>query len=93
VADLFALGARTALDACGGPEIGFRAGRVDNLTPGSFGVPSPEQDIQTHITTFSKMGFTREEMIALVACGHTIGGVHATSFPSKKPRIDLYTHL
>jgi hypothetical protein len=27
------------------------------------------------------MGFSREEMISLVACGHTIGGVHRVNNP------------
>jgi hypothetical protein len=81
VADFLAMGARTAMDACGGPEFGYRAGRVDNFIPGPFGVPEPQQDLQSHISAFSRMGFTQEEMIGLVACGHSIGGVHHASFP------------
>jgi catalase (peroxidase I) len=28
------------------------------------------------------MGFNQQEMIGLIACGHSIGGVHHQSFPS-----------
>lgn len=75
------MGVVTAMDACGGPEILFRVGRVDDFTPGPSGVPEPQQDVQTHIDAFTLMGFTKEEMIGLVACGHSIGGVHHRSFP------------
>jgi catalase (peroxidase I) len=71
------------MDSCGGPEIPFRSGRIDDFTPSPPGVPEPHQDIQTHINAFSRMGFTQEEMIGLVACGHSIGGVHHASFPSQ----------
>jgi catalase (peroxidase I) len=81
VADLLALSVIAAMDACGGPEIPFRWGRVDNFTPSPPGVPEPHQDLQTHISAFSRMGFTKGEMIGLVACGHSIGGVHHNSFP------------
>ncbi|KAJ3532802.1 hypothetical protein NM208_g8272 [Fusarium decemcellulare] len=46
---------------------------------------------------FKKAGFTQQEMIALVACGHTLGGVHSTEnpgiaggkpSPSNKPKFD-----
>lgn len=81
MADLIALGARTALDACGGPEIPYRAGRIDDLTAGPSGVPEPQQDLQSHMSAFSRMGFNQQEMIGLVACGHSIGSVHFQSFP------------
>jgi Peroxidase len=31
------------------------------------------------------MGFNTTDMIAMVACGHTIGGVHAVNFPEIVP--------
>ncbi|PVF94577.1 heme peroxidase [Serendipita vermifera] len=85
LADLVALGVVAAMDSCGGPEIPFRSGRIDNFTPSPPGVPEPHQDIQTHINAFSRMGFTKEEMIGLVACGHSIGGVHHATFPDIVP--------
>jgi hypothetical protein len=30
---------------------------------------------------FQKAGFTKEEMTAMVACGHALGGVHSVDFP------------
>lgn len=84
VADLLAIGVRSAVESCGGPDVPYRIGRVDNITPGPFGVPMPQESLQSHIASFSKMGFNKEEMIGLVACGHTIGGVHAAFSPGMK---------
>lgn len=81
LSDLIAMATVASIDVCGGPLIPFRAGRIDNFTPSPPGVPEPQQDLQSHLNAFTKMGFTREEMIGLVACGHTVGGVHHTAFP------------
>ncbi|KAJ7447506.1 heme peroxidase [Mycena galericulata] len=68
--------------ASGGPEIAFRGGRVDAGEPNAPGVPQPQDELQTHIADFSRMGFTQTEMIGLVACGaHTFGGVQHDTFP------------
>lgn len=62
--------ASTPLDLfSGGPEIPFRGGRVDASELNVPGVPEPHQDLPSHIAAFSRLGFTREEMIGLVACG------------------------
>jgi hypothetical protein len=53
----------------GGPEIAFRGGRVDALEPNVAGVPEPQQDLDSHIASFARQGFTQTEMIGLVACG------------------------
>ncbi|PVF93556.1 heme peroxidase [Serendipita vermifera] len=81
LSDLLAMSVVTAMDSCGGPEIPYRWGRIDNFTPSPAGVPEPHQDLQTHKNMFSRMGFTQEEMIGLVACGHSLGGVHHSNFP------------
>ncbi|KAL6861941.1 heme peroxidase [Trichoderma novae-zelandiae] len=83
MADLIALGALFAANGCsnGSVEIPFRAGRVDATGPGATGVPRPEQPLDEHISSFKKQGFTPQEMIGLVACGHTLGGVHGVDFP------------
>ncbi|KAH7020736.1 heme peroxidase [Microdochium trichocladiopsis] len=81
LADLIALGVVASVDMCGGPAIEFRAGRVDATGPGATGVPKPDQDIATHTAAFARQGFSKAEMIALVACGHTLGGVHHEDFP------------
>ncbi|RFU72389.1 heme peroxidase [Trichoderma arundinaceum] len=83
MADLIAMGALFAANGCsnGSIEIPFRAGRVDATGPGPTGVPKPEESLDQHISSFQKQGFTPQEMIGLVACGHTLGGVHGVDFP------------
>ncbi|KAL7784529.1 heme peroxidase [Trichoderma ceciliae] len=90
MADLIALGALFAANGCsnGSVEIPYRAGRVDATGPGPTGVPAPEQSLDEHIGSFKKQGFTQEEMIGLVACGHTLGGVHGVDFPEIVPVIN-----
>ncbi|UKZ96237.1 uncharacterized protein TrAFT101_011038 [Trichoderma asperellum] len=87
MADLIALGAVFAANGCsnGNVTIPFRAGRVDAKGPGAPGVPKPEQPLDEHITSFQRQGFTPQEMIGLVACGHTLGGVHGVDFPEIVP--------
>lgn len=83
MADMIALGAITAVEACanGKIRIPFRGGRVDATRPGPTGVPKPQEDLATHQEAFRRQGFNQEEMIGLVACGHTLGGVHGKDFP------------
>ncbi|KAL7943587.1 heme peroxidase [Trichoderma barbatum] len=87
MADLFALGATFAIGACsnGTMIIPLRAGRVDAREAGPPGVPQPQEDITTHTAAFARQGFNATEMIELVACGHTIGGVHGVDFPEIAP--------
>ncbi|KAJ8107533.1 hypothetical protein OPT61_g8798 [Boeremia exigua] len=80
-ADLIALSTVLAVGNCGGPKIPLRLGRVDATEAGALGVPEPQQDLDTHKTMFAKAGFSTEDMIAMVACGHTMGGVHGKTFP------------
>ncbi|KAH8896760.1 heme peroxidase [Thozetella sp. PMI_491] len=83
MSDLIALGAIQVVGGCSGGviDIQFRSGRVDATGPGPNGVPTPEQDIDSHTSAFARQGFNESEMIGLVACGHTIGGVHGVDFP------------
>ncbi|KAJ7815321.1 putative L-ascorbate oxidase [Mycena olivaceomarginata] len=69
VADMLALGLIIAVENCGGPEIAFRGGRVDAVEPNVPGVPQPQEDLDSHIASFARQGFTQTEMIGLVACG------------------------
>ncbi|KAJ8090247.1 hypothetical protein PM082_018843 [Marasmius tenuissimus] len=99
MADLLALGVYTSVRECSGPVIPFRAGRIDATAAGETGVPEPTTDLQTTIAQFEKAGFDKSEMIAMVACGHTLGGVHGNDFPditgdsneSSFPRFDSST--
>ncbi|KAJ7288770.1 heme peroxidase, partial [Mycena rebaudengoi] len=77
-----------AVENCGGPEIAFRGGRVDAGEPNKPGVPEPTQDIDSHIASFTRQGFTKTEMIGLVACGHSFGGVQHEQFPDIVPELN-----
>ncbi|KAK1228979.1 hypothetical protein PQX77_007968, partial [Marasmius sp. AFHP31] len=84
MSDLIAMGTIFAYGSCGGPShasIPYRAGRKDATTAGPPGVPEPHQDVESHIESFRRQGFNQEEMIALIACGHTVGGVAQKDFP------------
>ena len=81
MADTIALGAVLAVAACGGPIIPYSIGRIDATVAGPPTVPEPQQDLASHIASFQRQGFNQTEMIALVACGHTLGGVREEDFP------------
>ncbi|KAI9148713.1 WSC domain-containing protein [Paramyrothecium foliicola] len=79
--DLIALGVIAASAMCDGPPIKLRAGRKDADRAGVAGVPEPQTDLHTTLATFNKAGFSQEDMITMVACGHALGGVHSVNFP------------
>lgn len=83
VADLLALGVYTSLANCGGPRLPLRFGRLDAIEADATGVltPQPHESLAEHTALFSRAGFSETDMISLVACGHTLGGVHAAYFP------------
>ncbi|KAL1646610.1 hypothetical protein SLS58_003196 [Diplodia intermedia] len=85
MADLLALGVYAAVRACGGPAVGVRAGRVDARAAGPQGVPLPQNSVGTFRNQFDRVGFDEVGMISLVACGHTLGGVHADANPEIVP--------
>ncbi|KAF7368145.1 Peroxidase [Mycena sanguinolenta] len=81
LADSIAMGAINAVIDCGGPVIPFRGGRIDATVAGPATVPEPQQDLASHIASFKAQGFNQTEMIMLVACGHSLGGVRKVDFP------------
>ncbi|KAF9480740.1 heme peroxidase [Pholiota conissans] len=81
-ADVLAMGAIWGVAGCSGPPIRYRGGRKDASGAGRPGVPEPQQDLQSHKDSFKLQGFNETEMIALVACGHTVGAVRAADFPT-----------
>ncbi|KAK7018337.1 peroxidase [Favolaschia claudopus] len=87
IADLVALGLITSVETCGGPIVPFRGGRIDAGEPNKPGVPEPQQDLDAHIASFARQGFTQTEMIGLVACGHSFGGVAHAEFPQSVPEL------
>ncbi|KAJ7262356.1 heme peroxidase [Mycena rebaudengoi] len=88
VADVIALAVRISVEKCGGPVVPFRGGRVDAMVPNSPGVPAPREPLDSHIAAFAKQGFTPQEMISLVACGHTFGGVQHAFFSGIVPELN-----
>ncbi|KAH8672637.1 hypothetical protein BGZ60DRAFT_282514 [Tricladium varicosporioides] len=82
IADMIALGVYSSVRGCGGPAIPMRGGRVDATKAGKMGVPQPQNSRGAFINQFSRMGFNVTDMIQMVACGHTMGGVHAAEFPN-----------
>lgn len=80
MADLIALGVRVVTQNCNGPIVPFRAGRIDATKAGVSGVPEPSNDLATIQARFKGAGFNQADMIGLVACGHTLGGVHGEDF-------------
>lgn len=84
-ADIISIAAIFAVSTCGGPIIPFRGGRIDAYSAGNFGTPQPQDDLGTLTTSFQNQGFNAVEMIKLVACGHTMGGVRSSDFPELVP--------
>lgn len=85
MADLIAMGVYTSVRSCGGPAVPMRAGRVDATEAGPPGVPQPQNSLFTFQNQFLRTGFDTPQMISLVACGHTLGGVHTANFPQIVP--------
>ena len=85
MSDIIALGLYTAVRSCSGPAIPFKSGRIDATEAGPVGVPLPQNSLFTFQNQFARVGFNATEMIQVVACGHTLGGVHASNFPQIVP--------
>ncbi|KAF7364458.1 Peroxidase [Mycena sanguinolenta] len=85
--DVTAVGVALASAECEGPIVPIRAGRLDAAVAGPFGVPTPDQTLAEHTESFRLQGFNPEEMIALTACGHSVGGVRSNDFPAMVPGI------
>lgn len=84
VADGVAMTVLIAAQACSDGQVDFdyRYGRVDATQAGEKGVPEPGDAIESMEKVFAKAGFTKTEMIGLVACGHSVGGVNGVDFPT-----------
>jgi catalase (peroxidase I) len=79
------MGTVLAVSSCGGPVLSFRGGRVDAFAAERSGVPEPQPDLESHIEILRLQGFNATEMISLVVCGHTFGGVRNLDFPEIVP--------
>ncbi|KAI4201356.1 MAG: hypothetical protein LQ350_003275 [Teloschistes chrysophthalmus] len=85
MSDIIAMGIYTAVRSCGGPIIPIKTGRIDATEAGPPGVPQPQNSLFTFQNQFQRTGFDTSQMIAVTACGHTVGGVHAANFPQIVP--------
>mmetsp|Transcript_6715 Transcript_6715/g.22054 ORF Transcript_6715/g.22054 Transcript_6715/m.22054 type:complete len:316 (+) Transcript_6715:21-968(+) len=86
-ADLYTLAGATAIEAAGGPTVGWRAGRVDALDPSTVKGPDvvtvPDADKGSPAKTLShlrmdifyRMGFDDREIVALSGA-HALGRCH-----------------
>jgi hypothetical protein len=84
MSDLIALSVYTSVRACGGPVVPIRGGRIDATAAGpdpDVFLPQPQNSLFTFENQFERVGFNTTQMIAVVACGHTLGQVHAITFP------------
>ncbi|KPI42280.1 putative fungistatic metabolite [Cyphellophora attinorum] len=82
MAELIAIGTYTSVRSCGGLPIPIRLGRADAIVAGTDGqIPQPQNKVGTFVSQFSRLNMGPSEMVQLVACGHTLGGVHANNFP------------
>ncbi|KAJ6789712.1 hypothetical protein PWT90_00576 [Aphanocladium album] len=84
VSDGVALSVLIASQICSDGQVDFpyRYGRIDARQAGPSGVPEPQDDIDSMTAAFQRTGFSKTEMIGLVACGHSIGGVNGVDFPT-----------
>jgi hypothetical protein len=80
-ADLLAVALVMSVARCGDMRVPLRLGRKDATDPGITGVPEAHTDLDTTRKRFVTMGLDDSEMITLIACGHSIGGVHSVDHP------------
>ncbi|KAI0114586.1 heme peroxidase [Hypoxylon sp. NC0597] len=82
MADLLAVGTVMSVHLCGGKYIPYQHGRVDATEADpKTGVPEPSTSVEETLAQFEQAGFNQSDAIALTACGHTMGSVHAGGFP------------
>ncbi|KAE8786787.1 Peroxidase 44 [Hordeum vulgare] len=78
-ADIISLGTRDAVRLSGGPDYAVTTGRRDSLVSNreeaDDNLPGPDIPVPKLIADFVKSGFTAEEMVLLLAGGHSIGKV------------------
>jgi hypothetical protein len=80
-ADLLALGLVMSVARCAHMRIPLRLGRKDAAEAGIKGVPEAHTDLETSRKRFETASLSETEMITLIACGHSIGGVHSVDHP------------
>nr|KAJ3410578.1 L-ascorbate peroxidase 3 [Polyrhizophydium stewartii] len=94
-ADAIALGGVVSVAHCGGPSITYSPGRVDTTTPANptGRLPSATEAFDSVLTKLRRMGWSNEDIVALVTGSHTMGGVHGAITPeiTNKPFVPFDT--
>jgi hypothetical protein len=80
-ADLLALSLVMSVARCADMRVPLRLGRKDATEAGIKGVPEAHTDLDTSRKRFATMGMDEADMITLIACGHSIGGVNSVDHP------------
>ncbi|KAI4954616.1 hypothetical protein J4E86_005926 [Alternaria arbusti] len=80
-ADVLALSLVMSVARCADMRVPLRLGRKDAAEAGIKGVPEAHTDLDTTRKRFETASLTEKEMITLIACGHSIGGVHSVDHP------------
>ncbi|XP_071720490.1 cationic peroxidase 1-like [Rutidosis leptorrhynchoides] len=85
-ADIVATAARDSVVALGGPSWSLSFGRRDSttasLSAANANIPAPTLNLSGLISSFSNLGFTTNEMVALSG-SHTIGQARCTVFRAR----------
>ncbi|KAG9187584.1 hypothetical protein G6011_05455 [Alternaria panax] len=84
-ADLLALSLVMAVARCADMRVPLRLGRKDATEAGIKGVPEAHTDLDTTRKRFETASLSETDMITLIACGHSIGGVHSVDHPEIVP--------
>lgn len=79
--DLYTLGGVVSIQEMSGPKISWRPGRVDlpvEVTPPYHRIPDASQTSGNYLREVftDRLGFTDEELVALIGVGHSIGRCH-----------------
>lgn len=80
-ADLLALSLVMSVARCANMRVPLRLGRKDAMEAGIKGVPEAHTDLDTTRKRFATASLNETDMITLIACGHSIGGVHSVDHP------------
>jgi L-ascorbate peroxidase len=82
--DMIALAGQISVSHCGGPNMTFEAGRQDARIPVSprGRIPPGDAKLADFKARFRLMGWTNEDIVALVTGSHTMGGIHGKNTPS-----------
>ncbi|EUC32807.1 hypothetical protein COCCADRAFT_97765 [Bipolaris zeicola 26-R-13] len=81
MSDLLAMALVMSVDRCAGMHVPLRLGRKDAIEAGIKGVPEAHTSLETTRQRFATASLSEVDMITLIACGHSIGGVHSVDHP------------